>query len=393
MPVLNRIKTKYPGVYYVMGRSLAQVGKSERIYYIRYRRYGKEVEEKAGRQFQDQMTPEKAANIRAECIEGKRLSRKELRDLEKAKQHSQRKIRSKKPAGVAGDKPGFGHQSDLSTDPEETFRTFVETASDLMCMLDRDRNLTYVNSSMAWTLGYSKEEMIGMNITRVIPEARLEKSFKRNFDELIRNGNFDIETTWVTKSGEEIYGEIKGMAAFDGNGHYAGGSAVFRDITKRQKAEQALKQREVELDIKNKSLEEMNAALRVLLKRRDEDKIEIEEKVLLNVRELVTPYLDKLKTGRLDAKEKSFLDILESNLKDIISPFLRRLSSEHLKLTPTEIQISNLIRQGKTTKEIADLFNLSGKTIDSHRRNIRNKLGIRNKKENLRTHLLALLND
>ena len=122
-------------------------------------------------------------------------------------------------------------------------------------------------------------------------------------------------------------------------------------------------------------------------------KTEIEDKVLLNVRELVTPYLDKLKTGRLDAKEKSFLDILESNLKDIISPFLRRLSSEHLKLTPTEIQISNLIRQGKTTKEIADLFNLSGKTIDAHRRNIRNKLGIRNKKENLRTHLLTLLND
>jgi DNA-binding CsgD family transcriptional regulator len=172
-----------------------------------------------------------------------------------------------------------------------------------------------------------------------------------------------------------------------------GGRTVFRDITHRKKAEQALRQRDAELDLKNKSLEEMNTALRVLLKRRDEDKTEIEEKVLLNVRDLVIPYIEKLKNGGLDAREKFLVNILESNLKDVLSPFLRRLSSKHLKLTPTEIKISNLVRQGKTTKEIADFLNLSGKTIDSHRRNIRRKLGIRNKKETLRTHLLDLPND
>ena len=154
MPVLKRIKTKYPGVYYVMGRSIAQIGKSERIYYIRYRKYGKEVEEKAGRQFQDQMSAEKAANIRAECIEGKRLSRRELRDLDEAERNTKKKIQRKDQADGTGDKTGFGRQSDMSTDPEETFRNFVETASDLMCMLDRDRNLTYVNGAMALILGY-----------------------------------------------------------------------------------------------------------------------------------------------------------------------------------------------------------------------------------------------
>ena len=393
MPALKRIRTKYPGVYYVIGRSLARMDKSERIYYIRYRKHGKEVEEKAGRQYQDQMTAQKAANIRADCIEGRRLSRKELRDLQKSRQHLHMKNQNNEPSSALDEETGLNQAADLSTGADETFRTFVETASDLMCMLDGERNFTYVNDSMASTLGYSKTEMNGMNITQVIPEDRLEKSFKRNFDELIRTGKFDIETTWVTKSGEEIYGEIKGMANFDSNGDYAGGSAVFRDITKRKKAEQALKQREMELDIKNKSLEEMNAALRVLLKQREEDKGEIEDKVLLNVRELVMPYLEKLKNSRLDVKDKSFLAILESNLEDIISPFLGRLSSHQLKLTPTEIQVSNLIRQGRTTKEIASLFNLSVKTIDSHRRNIRNKLGLKNKKENLRTHLLALLND
>jgi PAS domain S-box-containing protein len=351
------------------------------------------VEETAGRQFQDQMTARKAATIRGECIEGKRLSRKEMRDLQKAQQHLQRRIQSNQLSSSLDEETGPDHMADPPGGTNETFRIFFETASDLMCMLDRERNLTYVNESMASTLGYSKTEMIGMNITQVIPEDRMEKSFKRNFDELIRTGKFDIETTWVTRSGEKIYGEIKGMANFDSNGDYAGGSAVFRDITKRKKTEQALKQREMELDIKNKSLEEMNAALRVLLKQREEDKGEIEDKVLLNVRELVMPYLEKLKNSKLGVKDKSFLAILESNLEDIISPFLGRLSSEQLKLTPAEIQVSNLIRQGRTTKEIASIFNLSVKTIDSHRRNIRNKLGIKNKKENLRTHLFTILND
>ncbi|SPD73768.1 hypothetical protein PITCH_A1950001 [uncultured Desulfobacterium sp.] len=372
MSNIKRIKTRYRGVYFMMGQSL--MGEPERVYYIRYRRAGKKFEERVGRQFQDVMTAEKAAKIRAECIKGNRLPRKELRELKKAEQFLKRTTQSKDPADVLSDRTGTGNQLDRSIEPEETFRTFFETASDLMCIVDKENNFTHVNPSMAATLGYSMNEMKGMNFTQVIPKANLDMSFKLNFEELIRKGKFEVETTWVTKGGEEIYGEIKGIALFDDNGKYAGGCAVFRDITRRKKAEQALKQREVELDIKNKSLEEMNAALRVLLKRRDEDKTEIEEKVLLNVRELVIPYLEKLRGGTLNEKEKSFLNIIESNLQGIISPFLRRLSSDHLKFTPTEIQISNLIKQGKTTKEMANLFNLSEKTIDSHRRNIRNKL-------------------
>ena len=60
--------------------------------------------------------------------------------------------------------------------------------------------------------------------------------------------------------------------------------AIYDDVTERKKAEQALQQREKELEIQTKNLEEVNTALRVLLKRTDEDKIELEEKVLLNVK-------------------------------------------------------------------------------------------------------------
>jgi DNA-binding CsgD family transcriptional regulator len=130
--------------------------------------------------------------------------------------------------------------------------------------------------------------------------------------------------------------------------------------------------------------------LRVLLKRREEDKAELEEKVLSNVRDLVLPYMERLRQTRLDANQMLCLDILESNLNDIISPFARKLSSKYLSLTPTEIRVANLVKEGKTTKEIAEFMHLSDKTIESHRNNVRKKLGIKGKKTNLRTRLLSI---
>ena len=162
------------------------------------------------------------------------------------------------------------------------------------------------------------------------------------------------------------------------------------EIAERKRIEKELKERGKELEEKTRNLEEVNTALRVLLKRREEDKDELEEKVLFNMRELVAPCLEKLKKSRLDDKQKQYTNILESNLNDIISPFSQRLSSRYLKLTPTEIQVANLIKHGKTTKEIAEFLNLSSQTIEFHRKNIREKIGIKNKRANLRTHLLSI---
>lgn len=149
------------------------------------------------------------------------------------------------------------------------------------------------------------------------------------------------------------------------------------------------KQVEDELRTKTLSLEEVNTALRVLLKKKDEIKAELGEKVLFNVKELVVPYLEKLKNAQLGFELDAYLNILETNLNDITSSFSYKLSSKYLNLTPMEIRVASFIKLGQRTKEIAQLLNLSNRTIESHRDNIRKKLGIKNKKANLRTHLLS----
>ena len=145
------------------------------------------------------------------------------------------------------------------------------------------------------------------------------------------------------------------------------------------------KKAENELRLKSKSLEEANTALRVLLQHKDKNRKALEEKVITNVKKLTLPYIEKLKTLKLNESQMTYVNIIEDHLKDIISPFLRNLTVEHLDLTPREIQITSLVKEGKTTKEITDFLNITATAVDFHRKNIRMKLGIKNKKTNLRS--------
>jgi DNA-binding CsgD family transcriptional regulator len=163
-----------------------------------------------------------------------------------------------------------------------------------------------------------------------------------------------------------------------------------KEAVRRIAAEEKLKQRYNTLKAKNRELREINASLRTMLKAGNVDKSGLGNKVMANIKELVAPYIDKLRRSRLDAKQAAYLRILQSNLHNIVSPFVHRLSSQYLGLTPTEIQVAQLIKEGKTTREIGELLNSSRRTIESHRQSIRGKLGLKGTKANLGSHLSSM---
>jgi DNA-binding CsgD family transcriptional regulator len=162
------------------------------------------------------------------------------------------------------------------------------------------------------------------------------------------------------------------------------------DITAEKHWSTALLTLEKELATQKSNLETVNTALSVLLRRREEDKRELEEKVLSNVRELISPFLEKLKNTNLDANQREYLAIIQTNLDGVIAPFVHHLSSKFLNLTSREIGVASLVLEGRGTKEIADILCISPNAVEFHRKNIRKKLGIRNKKVNLRSRLLSL---
>jgi len=163
-----------------------------------------------------------------------------------------------------------------------------------------------------------------------------------------------------------------------------------KERKERKMAEEELRKREQALELKSRGLEEANTALKVLLQHREEDKTTLEEQVLTNVRKLVLPYLENLKHLHLNENQAAQVKIAEENLKKIVSPFLRNLTSRYLELTPREIQVANLVKEGKTTKEMTEILNISATAVDFHRKNLRSKFGIKNKKTNLMAFLSAL---
>ena len=146
------------------------------------------------------------------------------------------------------------------------------------------------------------------------------------------------------------------------------------------------------LKTKSESLDETNIALRVLLEMRERDKKELERNVMFNVRQLAEPYLEKLKNSGLNETQKGYVDILKSSLQELVSPLSRDLLVSETNLTSSQVRIANLIRFGKSSKEIAEALSVSLKTVETHRRNIRAKFGLNRNKANLRSYLLDLPN-
>jgi DNA-binding CsgD family transcriptional regulator len=147
---------------------------------------------------------------------------------------------------------------------------------------------------------------------------------------------------------------------------------------------------EKQLEEKSNRLQEVNAALKVLLKHRDEDRKDFEEALMTNIDNLILPYLRKMKNSGPNSTSAALIEILESHLMELTSAFGRTLALQYRVLTPTEMRVATLVREGKTSKEIADILCISEKTASFHRNNIRIKLGLRGAGANLRSYLLSL---
>lgn len=201
---------------------------------------------------------------------------------------------------------------------------------------------------------------------------------------------FTYNINYKKKSGEIFPGETNAFFLENGNNETVGFIGIIRDITRRKIAEESLQKVNEELGCKAVQLEDTNTALNVLLHKRDQDNLELQENIYSNYALMIEPFINKLKNKTSNNDQQNLIDIIETNLKEIVNPFIKKISNPMMSLTQSEIQIATMIKQGFTNKEIANTLNCSKRTIDTHRENIRKKLDLTNHKINLKTFLLNL---
>ena len=275
---------------------------------------------------------------------------------------------------------------------EALYRTALESSNDGV-VIARDSRYVYVNQTFLDRIGRTRDEMLGTVMgTNIHPDD--QAAFMDAVDRFNQGQakQRHIETRVLKPDGLCIHFEVSPVEVIFGGERCI--LAYLRDITDRKEAEKALKEILDNLDatVRERTLQlsEANSALRYLLKQREEDRKILEEKLQLNIDQLVLPALDELASCGLNARGMHYLDLLKANLREIASPFLAGLSSMQGKLTPREAQVANMIREGKKSKEIAEMLGTSKLTVDRHRINIRKKLSLSGEKINLQSHLLSV---
>jgi PAS domain S-box-containing protein len=271
---------------------------------------------------------------------------------------------------------------------ELKFRNLFDQATDGIMMMPIDGINFTVNKSFAKLHGYdSPKEMEHLTLSDIdTPETA--KLAPERLRRLLAGESMNFEVGHYHKDGHSLSLEVScNIMQIEGKSYFVG---FHKDITDRKRVEHALQRAHDELRLRTIELEEANTALRVLLKRQMKDQKDLEERLQVNVNELVIPFIKTLRNCNPNDRGMSYLNILESNLKDIVSPFLSSLSSKYKKLTPKEIQIVGMIKDGMESKEIAEILGVAISTVSTHRENIRKKLGLLKGETNLRSYLISI---
>jgi PAS domain S-box-containing protein len=285
----------------------------------------------------------------------------------------------------------------------------TDSIPDMIFCLDQNGTILNVNQAVA-LFGFIPQELLGRSLAGLIYQpdrgpvlAAIAKMLGRK-----KNSTQTLQFRIATKNDKLAWIECNCATRFSPCGSFIQQIGICRDITENMRQQRAMTKIQADLENQVKirtdellhanaelqkeksNLEQTNTTLKVLLKRREMDKLELEERILHNISKLIVPYLGKLKKIVTTECQKSCVQMLETNVDTITCTFLRKLSLDFNGLTASQLKVANLIRQGLRTREIARLSGLSPRTIEAYRQSIRRKLKIANKKVNLRTFLLSI---
>lgn len=270
---------------------------------------------------------------------------------------------------------------------DRQYRLLVENANEGI-VVTQDGMAKYANPKAAAITGYDREELYAREYLEFLhPEDRQRAldgqavMLRTNLE--IPHFTFRI----INRAGEVRWIESNGVA-IDWEGRPAVLSFIT-DITEAKIGEEKLLQATRELEAEREKLEKKNIALHEVLDQFQAEKEAVKLRMLLNMKEAIVPTLQRLKES-CNPGQVLLIESVIKELLDIASPFIGTLKDGYAKLTPREIEVCRLIKNGMTSKEIAEALNISRMTVHKYRELIRKKLGLVNNDVSLQSYLQTI---
>jgi PAS domain S-box-containing protein len=247
-----------------------------------------------------------------------------------------------------------------------------------------DIRFVAVNAAFKKLTGLDRDQVVGKTLRELWPDT--EPFWFDQIDQVMSNGQaIAVEGFHQPLNKHFLFSAFRLDDTLFG--------ATFSDISIRVRMEEALKKAGQSLKSKVRdrqaALEDANIAVKVLLKQGEKERQEQEEKILSNIIRMTRPHLDRLAASNLSRRQQTLLDAVNASLDHLTSPLNRRFMIDNRRLTPTESRVADLVRQGKSTKSIAEIMGVATSTIDFHRHNIRRKLDL-HRGTNLESYLNSL---
>ncbi len=262
---------------------------------------------------------------------------------------------------------------------KEQMQSILDNTTAVIYLKGLQGKYLFINRQYQYLFHITNEEIVGKTDHDIFPK-EMADAFQANDQKVLKaRAPLEMEEVALHDDGPHTYISIK-FPLFDSNGIPYGVCGISTDITDRKKTEDILREQK-------KSLEQKNIALSEVLRQIEIEKRQMEDNVIANAENLLLPTIQKL---GLTGTSRKYAQLLRKNLEELTSSFGTRLADKKAGLTSKEIEICNMIKNGLTSKEIARLLNTSLLTVEKHRNNIRNKLGIANKKLNLSSTLRTL---